>query len=192
MRHLPTRPTTTTTTTTTGRGGGSSSSATTITKKQLASAPGVAWSYGGNGNCEGTGGYADVADGYPGLYGDGTGGSSTPQLTHSLTQDSTPRFKPAQLTRLGSSVSCPAPPAHHQRLIVLCTASIICTYIITAFIEAAAFTRRWYRSLHPSLVSKPSPVTGIEALTRRWYRSLNSSDPRTFAIPAHRTTPMHD
>ena len=88
----PVAPTTTTTTTTTGHGGGSSSSATTITKKQLASAPGVAWSYGGNGNCEGTGGYADVADGYPGLYGDGTGGSSTPQLTHSLTQDSTPRF----------------------------------------------------------------------------------------------------
>ena len=28
---------------------------------------------GGNGNCDGTGGFADAADGYPGLYGEDRG-----------------------------------------------------------------------------------------------------------------------
>lgn len=39
-------------------------------KKKKRRFPGVAWSYGGNGNCDGTGGFADAADGYPGLYGE--------------------------------------------------------------------------------------------------------------------------
>ena len=43
------------------------------TKKHSALFPGVAWSYGGNGNCDGTGGFADAADGYPGLYGEDRG-----------------------------------------------------------------------------------------------------------------------
>jgi len=35
--------------------------------------PGVAWSYGGRGSCDGTGGFADTADGYPGQYGEEQG-----------------------------------------------------------------------------------------------------------------------
>jgi len=35
--------------------------------------PGVAWSYGGNGDCEGKKGYAFVADGFPELYNEDKG-----------------------------------------------------------------------------------------------------------------------
>lgn len=51
----------------------SPAAAASAEKKTKRRFPGVAWSYGGNGNCDGTGGFADAADGYPGLYGEDQG-----------------------------------------------------------------------------------------------------------------------
>jgi hypothetical protein len=41
--------------------------------KENSKLPGVSWSYGGQGSCDGSGGFANTADGYPSLYGEEQG-----------------------------------------------------------------------------------------------------------------------
>lgn len=62
------------------RGSASDEARRLLGEATVPTVPGVVWSYGGNGNCDGTGGFANVADGFPGLYGEPGRGYWLPEL----------------------------------------------------------------------------------------------------------------